>query len=120
MSKVVSFVPERDLSAFDKIVSKYQPADVLEVVEQIGLLAAGFPQGSKPAETVENTVKAYCIALELFPLEPISWAVMAFLKGQVDGQNTKFMPTSADLTKEARRQLFLWDFKQKKAGESNG
>lgn len=100
---------------YQKMLSAFEAADVADVIEQVGFLAGGFPQGRRSDESVRTSVEAYTMAIEGLPIEPIRMAVRNFLCGDVPDQNPAFMPTAAEFSKECRRVFFIWEYQQREA-----
>lgn len=111
---LVSISGDGDSSLYFEMLSRFEAAALEDVLEQIAILSAGFPQGYKDEETITNSIKAYAKVVEGLPFEPVSMAVSNFLHGVVPDQNTKFMPTAPDFAKEVRRVFFLWEFRSRK------
>lgn len=103
-----------DQSLFEVVCKRYKPAKPEQIAELFAILAGGFPQGMKTEAEAYSAVKAYILALEGYPHEPIEMAVKAFLRGEVEGHSRGFMPSAAELTREARKMVFMLEYQARK------
>ena len=71
--------------------------------DAVNLILEGF--GGRSANP--DKFKAYAMALEGFPVENIARGVKAILRGEVDGVDPAFPPTTAQLAKACRPITFL-------------
>lgn len=75
-------------------------------MDQIDRLISAFRTAGN-ADDPEQALRNYLLAVEVWELEDVTAAVNAFIAGNVPGVHRGFMPTSAELGGECRRQLGL-------------
>jgi hypothetical protein len=73
-------------------------------LDQIDRLMSAFSLAGARASDPEQSLRNYLLAVECWELVDVTTAVDAFIVGNVPGVHRGFLPTSAELGGECRRQ----------------
>lgn len=94
------------------------PAQPSEILEIVSILIDGFPTKQADEQALINLAKAYVMAVDEWPLEAVRLAATAFIKGNVKGVSSSFLPTCADLAKETRLQFWRIEHGKRKGADN--
>lgn len=89
----------------EEFISEMQKATTRDINSAIALLFSGLARRQESDFDDEITLRAYEMVLSGFPGFAIESAVECFLRGQVPNASATFVPSTAELAAECRRQL---------------
>jgi hypothetical protein len=100
------FVVPADMPA-EAVKARFPKATEADTAKAVAMLFTGLKAADRGDMNAEMTAEIYGLVLAEYPTFAIEAAVLAFLRGQVEGASNTFVPSTAELVNEIERQFWL-------------